>query len=273
MNYRHSFHAGNFADLHKHAVLLLLLKALRPETPGLTVIDTHAGAGIYDLGNDDQARSKEAARGVKALMAGELPGAFAPLIEAVRALNSAQGAQDLYPGSPWLIAGLLGEDDLYIGCEMQPDVAEQLETAMGMTTVPTEVRAVDGYEAAGETTADLVLIDPPYERRDDYERAAKAAAAARALNPDVVVAIWTPLKDLETLDGFLRDLKGRAGAGAEVLVSEVRMRPLMDPMKMNGSAMVIVRPPRGLDGEIAAVAGALVEALGEAGGEARLWRA
>ena len=271
MNYRHSFHAGNFADLHKHAVLLLLLKAMRPERQTFTVIDTHAGAGIYDLGNDDQARSKEAARGVKALMAGELPGAFAPLIEAVRALNSWQDSEELYPGSPWLIASLMGEDDLYIGCEMQADTFEMLHATMGMTTVPTDVRAVDGYEAAGEESADLILIDPPYERRDDYERAAQAVAAAQALNPDVVVAIWTPLKDLETLDGFLRDLKGKAGA--EVLVSEVRMRPLTDPMKMNGSAMVIVRPPRGLDGEIAAVAEALVEALGEAGGEARLWRA
>ena len=89
---------------------------------------------------------------------------------------------------------------------------------------------------------------------------------------DVVVAIWTPLKDLETLDGFLRDLKGRAG-GTEVLVSEVRMRPLTDPMKMNGSAMVIVRPPRGLGAEIGAVGDALVATLGEPGGEARLWKA
>ncbi len=272
MNYRHSFHAGNFADLHKHAVLLLLLKALRPEKRALTIIDTHAGAGIYDLGNDDQARSKEAARGVKALMAGELPGAFEPLVEAVKGLNSWQDSEELYPGSPWLIVGMLGEDDLYIGCEVQPDVRGQLEMAMGMTPVPTEVRAVDGYEAAGEESADLILIDPPYERRDDYERAARAVGAARALADDVVVAIWTPLKDLETLDGFLRDLKGKAG-GAEVLVSEVRMRPLTDPMKMNGSAMVIVRPPRGLGAEIGAVGEALVQALGEPGGEARLWNA
>lgn len=272
MNYRHSFHAGNFADLHKHAVLLLLLKAMRPERQTFTVIDTHAGAGIYDLGNDDQARSKEAARGVKALMAGELPGSFAPLVEAVKGLNSWQDSEELYPGSPWLILGLLGEDDLYIGCEMQPEVRDQLEMTLGMSTVPTEARGVDGYEAVAEESADLVLIDPPYERRDDYERAARAVEAAQGLNPDVVVAVWTPLKDLETLDGFLRDLKGKA-AGAEVLVSEVRMRPLADPMKMNGSAMVIVRPPRGLGGEIAAVGEALVEALGEPGGEARLWNA
>lgn len=272
MNYRHSFHAGNFADLHKHAVLLLLLKALRPEKAALAIIDTHAAAGIYDLGNDDQARSKEAARGVKALMAGELPGAFQPLVEAVQGLNSWQDSEELYPGSPWLIVGMLGEDDLYIGCEVQPEVREQLEMAMGMTTVPTEVQAADGYDVVAAESADLILIDPPYERRDDYERAAKAVQAARGLNPEVVVAIWTPLKDLETLDGFLRDLKGKAG-GAEVLVSEVRMRPLSDPMKMNGSAMVIVRPPRGLSAEIAAVGEALVEALGEAGGEARLWNA
>ena len=272
MNYRHSFHAGNFADLHKHAVLLLLLKALRPERQTFTVIDTHAGAGIYDLGNDDQSRSKEAARGVKALMAGELPGAFEPLVEAVKGLNSWQDSEELYPGSPWLIVGVLGEDDLYIGCEVQPEVREQLEMAMGMTSVPTEVRAMDGYEAVAGESADLILIDPPYERQDDYGRAAQAVAAARGLNADVVVAIWTPLKDLETLDGFLRDLKGKAGA-AEVLVSEVRMRPLSDPMKMNGSAMVIVRPPRGLGGEMAAVGEALVGALGEPGGEARLWTA
>jgi 23S rRNA (adenine2030-N6)-methyltransferase len=94
---------------------------------------------------------------------------------------------------------------------------------------------------------------------------------AQGVNPEVVVAIWTPLKDLETLDGFLRDLKGRTGS--EVLVSEARMRPLHDPMKMNGSAMVIVRPPRGIDGDVAGVAEALVEALGEPGGEARIWLA
>lgn len=271
MNYRHSFHAGNFADLHKHAVLLLLLRALKPERQSLTVIDTHAGAGVYHLGNEDQARSKEAARGVQALMAGDLPGPFRPLVEAVQALNSWEEGGELYPGSPWLIVSLLDEDDLYIGCEMQPAVHEELHMVLGMTTVPTEARAADGYDEAAAESADLILIDPPYERSDDYARAARAAAAAQGLNPDVVVAVWTPLKDLETLDGFLRDLK--SATRAEVLVSEVRMRPLTDPMKMNGSAMVIVRPPRGLDGEVAGVAEALVQALGDAGGEARLWRA
>lgn len=271
MNYRHSFHAGNFADLHKHAVLLLLLRALRPQRQTLTVIDTHAGAGIYNLINEDQARSKEAERGVKALMAGELPGSFEPLIEAVRGVNSWEDeVLELYPGSPWLIVTAMDGDDLYIGCEVQPQVREQLELAMAMTPTMTHVRDADGYDVVGEESADLILIDPPYERRDDYERAAQAAAVAQALNPDVVVAIWTPLKDLETLDGFLRDLKKRTGA--EVLVSEARMRPLSDPMKMNGSAMVIVRPPPGLGGEVAAVGEALVNALGDGGAEARLWR-
>ena len=269
MNYRHSFHAGNFADLHKHAVLLLLLRAMRPERPAFTVIDTHAGAGVYSLLGEDQARSREAARGIKALMAGELPGSFEPLIERVRALNSGEGNPELYPGSPWLIASALGEHDRYIGCEVQPQVREQLERVMGTTTSLTQVRDVDGYEAVADETADLILIDPPYERRDDYERAARAAAVAQSLNPETVVAIWTPLKDLETLDGFLRDLKKRSRS--EILVSEARMRPLTDPMKMNGSAMVIVQPPDRLDGKIGAVAEGLVEALGEPNGEARLW--
>jgi len=271
MNYRHSFHAGNFADLHKHAVLLLLLKAMKPQRQAFTVIDTHAGAGIYDLASEDQTRSKEAERGIQALMAGELPGSFEPLIEAVRAVNSwEEDVAELYPGSPWLVVSALDDDDLYIGCEVQPQVREQLELAMAATTVPTEVRDADGYDVVGEVGADFILIDPPYERRDDYERAAQAAALAQSLKPEVVVAIWTPLKDLETLDGFLRDLKKQTGT--EILVSEARMRPLSDPMKMNGSAMVIVRPPQRIDGEIAAVGEALVDALAEAGGEARLWR-
>ncbi|MBN8552176.1 MAG: 23S rRNA (adenine(2030)-N(6))-methyltransferase RlmJ [Caulobacterales bacterium] len=270
MNYRHSFHAGNFADLHKHAVLLLLLKAMKPQRQAFTVIDTHAGAGIYDLASEDQTRSKEAERGIQALMAGELPGSFEPLIEAVRGVNSWRDAVQLYPGSPWLIVTAMDADDTYIGCEVQPQVREQLELAMGMTPTETHVRDADGYEVVGEESAGLILIDPPYERRDDYERAAQAAALAQSLNPDVVVAIWTPLKDLETLDGFLRDLKKRTGA--EILVSEARMRPLSDPMKMNGSAMVIVRPPQRIDGEVAAVAEALVDTLGEPDGEARLWR-
>ncbi len=270
MNYRHSFHAGNFADLHKHAVLLALLEALRPHRQALTVIDTHAGAGIYNLVSEDQARSREAERGIKALMAGDLPGAFEPLIEAVRRLNGGAETVELYPGSPWLIVTAMDDDDVYIGCEIQPQVREQLAQAMAMTPTPTHVRDTDGYRVVGEESADLILIDPPYERRDDYERAAQAAAAAQSLSPEGVVAIWTPLKDLETLDGFLRDLRKRTGA--EVLVSEARMRPLTDPMKMNGSAMVIVRPPPGLDGAVAAVAEALVEVLGEAGAQARTWR-
>ena len=136
MNYRHSFHAGNFADLHKHAVLLLLLKAMKPQRQAFTVIDTHAGAGIYDLASEDQTRSKEAERGIQALMAGELPGSFEPLIEAVRGVNSWRDAVQLYPGSPWLIVTAMDADDTYIGCEVQPQVREQLELAMGMT--PTE---------------------------------------------------------------------------------------------------------------------------------------
>lgn len=270
MNYRHSFHAGNFADLHKHAVLIALLRALKADGRALTVIDTHAGAGIYDLLSLDQARSGEAERGVKTLMTGELPASFEPLVEAVRSVNNWQDSGELYPGSPWLIVSELGEDDLYIGCEMQPQVFEALQGSLGMTSVPTAARQADGYEAAVAESADLILIDPPYERSDDYVRAAATAAGAQALNPNVVLAIWTPLKDLETLDAFLRDLKARTRT--EILVSEVRMRPLTDPMKMNGSAMVIVRPPRGLDDDVVAVGEALVQVLGEPNGEARLWR-
>ena len=110
----------------------------------------------------------------------------------------------------------------------------------------------------------LVLIAPPFERPDDYVRSAEAGMAAARRG--AVVAVWTPLKDMETLDGFLRRLSG------PVLVAEARLRPLTNPMKMNGCAMVVLNPPQGADAAAREICGWVVEALGEPGGKAEVWR-
>lgn len=270
MNYRHSFHAGNFADLVKHGLLLWLLKARQAAGP-VTVLDTHAGAGLYDL-SGDAARSREAEAGVARLMAAaDRP----PLIEAlaaeVAALNP-EGGVNWYPGSPVLIARALRPGDGYLGFELRTEVAALL-TANLAAFPTTESRIGDGYEGATVAgrgvRAPLVLIDPPYERPDDYVRSADTAAAILRADPSAAVAIWTPLKDLETFDGFLRRLTGVG----PTLVAEARLRPLTDPMRMNGCAMVVLNPPAGTDAAASEICGWVADMLGDAGAKAEVWRA
>jgi 23S rRNA (adenine2030-N6)-methyltransferase len=272
MNYRHSFHAGNFADLVKHALVLWLLRTRQAAGP-VTVIDTHAGAGLYDL-TGDAARSREAEAGVARLMAAEgRPPLIEALAQAVAAINPDGGVR-FYPGSPLLIANRLRAADQYLGYELHPPVLALLEAAL-KGRASAEARGGDGYEAAvvaarRSPAGALVLIDPPFERPDDYWRAADAAAAVMRADRSATVAVWTPLKDMETFDGFLRRLAG-AGAG-DALVAEARLRPLTDPMRMNGCAMVVLGAPDGAETAARDICGWVVGALGETGGRAEVWR-
>ena len=270
MNYRHSFHAGNFADLVKHALLLWLLERGQAAGP-VAVLDTHAGAGLYDL-TGDAVRSREAEAGIERLMAAaDRPPLIEALAREVAALNPGGGAR-LYPGSPLLVARRLRADDSYLGFELNPPVLQLLGEAL--EPFPRAMaRGGDGYEQAraeaARTRAPLALIDPPFERPDDYARAAEAAAAIARADPRAVVAVWTPLKDLETFDGFLRRLEKAGAKGA--LVAEARLRPLANPMKMNGCAMVVLNPPPGAEAAAREICGWVVGTLGDEGGRAEVW--
>lgn len=266
MNYRHAFHAGNFADLVKHAGLLRLLSELTATGGPLTVIDTHAGRGLYDLGGAEAKRSGEAEAGaLKLRTARDAPAEIAALRQAVADLNGGD-AMRRYPGSPWLIAEALRPGDRYIACELRPEEHEALRTAMRGREAVRTLNA-DGYAAAvAECPAQgrvLVLIDPPFERADDYARIVETVAALRARNPTAQALVWLPIKDLETLDSFLRDLEDEVAA--PMLAAEARVRPLSDPMKMNGCALVLVGGPD-LAAPFAAICGWVAEALGAGGG-------
>lgn len=272
MNYRHSFHAGNFADLVKHALVLWLLKE-RQVRGAVTVIDTHAGAGLYDL-SGDAARSKEAEAGVARLMTAQnRPSLIEALASEVAALNPKGGAR-YYPGSPLLVARALGEGDRYLGFEFNPPVQAMLAEALAGHR-QAEGRQGDGYveaiKAARGAKAPLVLIDPPFERPDDYVRSAETAAAILKADPTACVAVWTPLKDMETFDGFVRRLE--EARLSRVLVAEARMRPLTNPMKMNGCTMTIINAPSGTDAAAAEICGWVTANLGDEGGRAEVWRA
>ncbi len=270
MNYRHSFHAGNFADLVKHALVLWLLKTRQLVGP-VTVLDTHAGAGLYDL-TGDATRSREAEAGVERLMAAaDRPALIEALAAEVAALNP-EGGVRFYPGSPVLAARSLRSGDAYVGFELREEVAGLLRDSL--SRFPTARGEIgDGYDMvlaeARQAGGSLVLIDPPFERPDDYIRAADAASAIVKADATAVVAIWTPLKDLETFDGFLRRLA--SGAKAPTLVAEARLRPLTNPMKMNGCAMVVVNPPEGADAAAAEICGWVAGTLGDAGAKAEVW--
>ena len=273
MNYRHAFHAGNFADLVKHVAVLAALDQMLAANGPVTVIDTHGGAGAYDLGGDMAVKSGEAAAGIGALMASDHPPAvFAPLIRAVRRLNP-NGAVRYYPGSPSLIVQILRPQDQYWVCELRPDDFALLQQTLAGSGSRAVALMSDGYEMARQRIPQkggvLVLIDPPFERADDYEHAANAALDVVAKNPAATVMIWTPLKDMETLDSFLRRLE--QVALPPTLVAETRLRPLTQPMRMNGCALVILNPTPGLATVIQHAGDWVVQNLGEAGGEARLW--
>ncbi|WP_312687072.1 23S rRNA (adenine(2030)-N(6))-methyltransferase RlmJ [Brevundimonas nasdae] len=269
MNYRHSFHAGNFADLVKHALVLWLLKTRQKAGP-VTVFDTHAGAGLYDLSGDG-ARSREAEVGVAKLMTAEGRTPLMDVLAAEVARLNPDGGVRFYPGSPLLIADALSEGGRYVGFELNPPVREMLAEAL-TGRANAEARGGDGYEAvtaeAGRVRGPLVLIDPPFEKPDDYIRSAETAVAIVRRDPSATVAIWTPLKDLETFDAFIRRLHGRAG---QTLVAESRLRPLTNPMKMNGCAMVVVNPPAGAEAAADEICGWVANALGDTGGRSEVW--
>ena len=199
MNYRHAFHAGNFADLVKHAALLDLLARLQAAPETLAVFDTHAGRGLYDLTGEEAQRSGEAKAGIAQLMqAGDLPPAMQPLRQAVVRLNRGETA-NLYPGSPLLVAGALRKGDTYLGCELRAPEHSALSDTLASWPAAKTVCA-DGYaEVAARLPkqgAALVLIDPPFEKSDDYERCAAALGALTAKNPGVVIMVWMPVKDV-----------------------------------------------------------------------------
>lgn len=271
LNYRHVFHAGNFADLIKHACLTSVLARMTTGGP-LSVIDTHAGAGLYDLDSTEARKSGEAQAGIARLMADPAaPPVFDALKAEVKELNPSDSLRQ-YPGSPLLIANTLRAGDSLVACELRPDDFTRLEQAVKGPGVRT--LCADGYAiASGHAPirgASLVLIDPPFERGDEYERVLACIAAVLRRNAETVILIWLPLKDLETFDSFLRGLE--AMAPLPVLVAEARLRDLDDPMRMNGCALVMINEPSCAEQDAEAACDWVVERLGEARGRARTWR-
>lgn len=242
MNYRHSFHAGNSADVVKHALLIALVRALQLKEGALTLIDTHAGCGIYDLGGDQAQRTGEAAQGVARVFANANP-LLDAYRAAVRAVNAGEEPR-LYPGSPRVLAQLLRPQDVLIVNEKHPEDAYALRGAMRGT--PAAVHERDAYELwlamlPTRTARGVVVVDPPYEQTDERERITATLAAAHRKWAHGVSVIWYPLKDRVTHQQWKNRLR-RLGI-PKMLVVEHWLYDADQPGIYNGAGLFIVNPP------------------------------
>ncbi len=257
MNYQHAFHAGNFADVHKHAVLARILVHLRQKPVAFRVIDSHAGAGRYDLFADEASRSGEWRDGIARLWseAPRLPGAcrelLAPYLEAVAAYNGA-GSLRAYPGSPLIAQHLLRSQDRLIACELEPKSFAMLAAELrGDRRV--KALAIDGWTAIGayvppRERRGLVLVDPPFEQRADFTRLTEALAVAHRKWSTGTFMLWYPIKAREEPDALSRRL-GRLGI-AKILRSELVVGPQREDAGLSGSGLIVVNPPFTLERDL-----------------------
>ena len=246
MNYRHSFHAGNSADVAKHSLLIALVRALQLKPSALTLIDTHAGCGIYDLHGEEAGRTREAMEGVVRAFADPNP-LLDDYRAAVRAVN--EGADGgawprLYPGSPRILAQLLRPQDGLILNEKHPEDARSLRAAMRGSLAAVHQR--DAYELwlallPTRTPRGLVVVDPPYEQTDERERITATLAAAHRKWAHGVTVIWYPLKD-RAAHGRWKDKLRRLGI-PKFLTVEHWLYDADQPGLYNGAGLFIVNPP------------------------------
>ena len=242
MNYRHSFHAGNSADVVKHSLLIALVQALHLKEGALTLIDTHAGCGLYDLYGDAAQRTGEAAQGVLRAFADANP-LLDDYRAAVQAVND-EGGLRLYPGSPRFLAQLLRPQDFLVLNEKHPEDAYALRGAMRGT--PAAVHERDAYELwlallPPKTPRGVVVVDPPYEQTDERERITATLAAACRKWAHGVTVIWYPLKDRAVHERWKAQLR-RLGI-PKLLTVEHWLYDADQPGIYNGAGLFIVNPP------------------------------
>jgi 23S rRNA (adenine2030-N6)-methyltransferase len=258
MNYRHAFHAGNHADVFKHAALTLVLEHLSAKPQPFAVIDTHAGIGAYDLTSDEAQRSPEYLEGVGRIFPRGL--ASAPAWSTLIAKLNPEGLKT-YPGSPEIVRALLRDQDRLIACELHPEDARVLK-ARYRDDRRIQVHHRDGYEAALALTPPperrgLVFIDPPFEKTDETARLVRTLAAGLKRWPGGIFMAWYPIKD--------RTLSGALAAAAADFPKTLRAEfsPFAwEENSLPGSGLMICNAPWKLDEKLAALCEELSGLLG-----------
>jgi 23S rRNA (adenine2030-N6)-methyltransferase len=266
MNYRHIYHAGNFADVLKHVVLTRIIAYLKRKEAAFRVIDTHAGVGLYDLDNEEARKTGEWRGGIGKLLDAALTASAAALLEdylaAVRAINP-QGNIRYYPGSPSLTRRLLRRRDRLTAIEFHPEDAQSLKKVFAGDH---QVRVIelDGWLALGahlppKEKRGLVLVDPPFEEEGEFARMVDGLKKAHRRWPGGIYAFWYPVKDRAAVEQF-RGMLAESGI-PKILDVELSIRAPSPEPRLDGCGMAIVNPPFVLHRELSEILPVLARLL------------
>lgn len=266
MNYRHAYHAGNPADVIKHAVLAFVIDHLLQKPAPFRVVDSHAGAGLYDLTSDAAERTGEWVEGIGRLWGRDLPpeleAFLGPWLDQVARANP-DGRLRFYPGSPEIARGLMRDEDGLTLCELHPEDGEGLSDLYRRDGRVKVIRR-DGWLAPKaflppKERRGLILIDPPFEQRGDYERLVEALAEGHRRWASGIFLIWYPVKDLAEVKRFHRAITELAIPKS--LTIEAIWRPV-DGTRLSGAGLVTVNAPYTLAPTIRAASRSLWDVLG-----------
>ena len=258
MNYRHAFHAGNFADVVKHALLVALLRGLLAKDKPFRVLDTHAGIGDYDLSAPEPQRTGEWRDGI-----GRVAESGDPALADYLAQIRAAGFPARYPGSPALIRAMLRPSDQLVLCELHPEDCATLK-ARFRGDAQVAVHRRDAWEALTALTPfperrGLVLIDPPFEQEGEFDRLAAALAALRHRFRAAMVAAWYPVKHRAPVRAFHTAL--RDASVPDCIACELTLREPTDPTRLNGCGLLVANAPFGFEARAREILDALLPHL------------
>lgn len=274
MNYRHAYHAGNFADVLKHLTLALVIDYLKRKEAAFRVIDTHAGCGLYALGSVQSTKTGEWRGGIGRLLGAdarplppEVARVMAPYLDAVRAENPAQKLE-VYPGSPLIARHLLRQGDVLVANELHPEDGIALKAALGRDR-RVKLLALDGWMALKallppKERRGVVLIDPPFEEEGEIKRLVDGLAEALRRFATGICLAWYPIKDPKPVTAFHAALA--AFAGVELLRVELMVRGGNALDRLNGCGLIVANPPYTLREQLAAVLPELTQRLAEGSG-------
>jgi 23S rRNA (adenine2030-N6)-methyltransferase len=257
MNYRHAYHAGNFADCFKHAMLVALLDSLARKPAPYFVLDTHAGAGWYDLDADASRRTGEAETGIRRLLRSPSP-ALARYLGLVAQLG-------LYPGSPALIRAVLRERDRLACCELHPEDAITLRRRFHHDP-HVEVHERSGWEALGalvppKEKRGMVFIDSPFEARDEFAILLDGIRRGHSRFGHGIFVAWYPIKQIAAVRGFHIGLQ--SFAIRDIVAVELHLRDITGPDRLNGCGLAVINPPYGFEDQARSIADAVLKGLGD----------
>jgi 23S rRNA (adenine2030-N6)-methyltransferase len=257
VNYRHAFHAGNFGDCVKHAILVWLLRALQRKPTPVFVLDTHAGAGHYDLDTGPAARTGEWRNGIARLLDNP-PSALSDYVGLINSLGP-------YPGSPAIARALLRPNDFIACCELHPEDAAALRRLFGRDR-QSAVHHRDAWEAVGallppKERRGLVLIDAPFENPHEFSHLIRGLAVGWQRFRAGVFAAWYPIKQRAPVRHFLDELQ-QSGM-RDIVTAELCLREPVDASRLNGCGIVVVNPPYRFEQEVPVILAALLDRLGD----------